>query len=221
MLGCVPDEQAHRREASCDEGPAYFVSVLTSWDLETSASPVWRIAQSKQYLENKSRDGRSDHHLIVCWHANSIKLSSNMQNDMILQWLHIHFPSWLAARVSICHRLLCPIIWLALNTPVLGELSCVPPSRAIHKQSHYNMYSHISNNETDGHWARRLICFPHERWEKRYFHRASFNADCFYSQRRAAGCRAVGSARMKDNLVFINFSRQQRRLLWRFRVAAE
>lgn len=39
-----------------------------------------------------------------------------------------------------------------------------------------------------------------------YFVRAVFNADCFYSQRRAAGCRAVRSAPMKDNLVFINFS---------------
>lgn len=42
--------------------------------------------------------------------------------------------------------------------------------------------------------------------KRRYFVRAVFNADCFYSQRRAAGCRAVRSAPMKDNLVFINFS---------------
>lgn len=89
------------------------------------------------------------------------------KNDMILQWLHIHFPSWQALSVSICHRLLCPIIWLALNTPALRELSCVPPCRAIHKQSHYNMYSHISNNKTDGHCACRLICFPHEWWGKK------------------------------------------------------
>lgn len=131
------------------------------------------------------------------------------KNDMILQWLHIHFPSWLAPSVSICHRLLCPIIWLALNTPALRELSCVLPRRVIHKQSHYNMYSHISNNKTDGHCARRLICFPHEWYKKKKkknFVWAVFNADCFYSQRRAAGCRAVRSAPMKDNLVFINFS---------------
>lgn len=75
------------------------------------------------------------------------------------------------------------------------------------------MYSHISNNKTDGHCACCLICFPHEWWEKKekgekkkYFVRAVFNADCFYSQRRAAGCCAVRSAPMKDNLVFINFS---------------
>lgn len=138
------------------------------------------------------------------------------KNDMILQWLHIHFPSWLAQSISICHWLLCPIIWLALNTPALRELLCVPPRRAIHKQSHYNMYSHISNNKTDGQCACRLICFPHEwynrRRKKEYFVWAVFNADCFfiykyiYSQRRAAGCRAVRSAPMKDNLVFINFS---------------
>lgn len=121
---------------------------------------------TKQYFENKYSDGVSDHHLIVCWHTNSIKLSSNMQNYMILQWLHIHIPSWLTLHVSICHRTLCPIIWLALNTPALRELLCVPPCRAIHKQSHYNMYSHISNNKTDGHCAQRLICFPHERREK-------------------------------------------------------
>lgn len=28
------------------------------------------------------------------------------------------------------------------------------------------MYSHISNNKTDGHCAHRLICFPHEWWEE-------------------------------------------------------
>lgn len=139
------------------------------------------------------------------------------KNDMILQWLHIHFPSWLAPSVSICHRLLCPIIWLALNTPALRELSCVLPRRAIHKQSHYNMYSHISNNKTDGHCARCLICFPHEWWwggGKPHQHilcelclmLTVFFVFFLNSQRRAAGCRAVRSAPMKDNLVFINFS---------------
>lgn len=50
-------------------------------------------------LENKYNVSyTTDHHLIVRWQANSIKLSSNMQNDMILQWLHIHFPAgWLHA----------------------------------------------------------------------------------------------------------------------------
>lgn len=126
-----------------------------------------------------------------------------------------------AASVSICHRLLCPIIWLALNTPALGELSCVVLRRAIHKQSHYNMYSHISNNKTDGHCARRLICFPHE-WEekKAHFVWAVLNADCFYSPRRAAGCRAPLDQLLWKTILFSLISLQQRHLLGRFRITA-
>lgn len=130
-------------------------------------------------LENKSCNTPSDHHFRVCWHTNSIKLSSNMQKWYDFTMITYSLPSWLAPSVSICHRLLCPIIWLALNTPALRELSCVLPCRMIHKQSHYNMYSHISNNKTDGQCARRLICFPHECEGKKYFVWAVFNADCF------------------------------------------
>lgn len=172
---------------------------------------------ARHYLEKTNAAAPS---LIIVWQqADTQTPLSCLQickNDMILQWLHIHFPSWLAPSVSICHRLLCPIIWLALNTPALRELLCVLLRRVIHKQSHYNMYSHISNNKTDGQCARRLICFPHECWgrerkkkKKKHFVcelRLMLTFYFFYSQRRAAGCRAVRSAPMKDNLVFINLS---------------
>lgn len=142
------------------------------------------------------------------------------KNNMILQWLHIHFPSWLAPSVSICHRLLCPIIWLALNTPALRELSCVLPWRVIHKQSHYNMYSHISNNKTDGHCARRLICFPHEWWEKKkYFVWAVFNADCFIPKEEQLAVALLDQLLWKT-ILFSLISLQQRHLLGRFRITA-
>lgn len=145
---------------------------------------------------------------------------------MILQWLHIHFPSWLAPSVSICHRLLCPIIWLALNTPALRELSCVLPQRAIHKQSHYNMYSHISNNKTDGHCACCLICFAHEWWGKKkktYFVWAVFNADCFFSffiPKEEHLAVALLDQLLWKTILFSLISLQQRHLLGRFGITA-
>lgn len=139
---------------------------------------------------------------------------------MILQWLHIHFPSWLAPSVSICHRLLCPIIWLALNTPALRELSCVPPRRAIHKQSHYNMYSHISNNKTDGHCACRLICFPHERWErgkKSIFSELCLMLTVFIPKEEQLAVALLDQLLWKT-ILFSLISLQQRHLLGRFRI---
>lgn len=42
-------------------------------------STVRRMVQQSPLWLNKYRNTCSDHHLIVCWRANSIKLSSNMQ----------------------------------------------------------------------------------------------------------------------------------------------
>lgn len=142
---------------------------------------------------------------------------------MILQWLHIHFPSWLAPSVSICHRLLCPIIWLALNTPALPELSCVLPRRVIHKQSHYNMYSHISNNKTDGHCARRLICFPHEWWKKKR-ERSILCEPCLmltvFIPKEEQLAVALLDQLLWKTILFSLISLQQRHLLGRFRITA-
>lgn len=143
-------------------------------------------------------------------------------NDMILQWLHIHFSSWLAPSVSICHRLLCPIIWLALNTPALRELSCVLPRRVIHKQSHYNMYSHISNNKTDGHCARRLICFPHEWWgEKKesILCELCLMLTVFIPKEEQLAVALLDQLLWKT-ILFSLISLQQRHLLGRFRITA-
>lgn len=140
---------------------------------------------------------------------------------MILQWLHIHFPSWLAPSVSICHRLLCPIIWLALNTPALRELSCVLPCRVIHKQSHYNMYSHISNNKTDGHCARRLICFPHEWYKKK---KSILSELCLmltvFIPKEEQLAVALLDQLLWKTILFSLISLQQRHLLGRFRITA-
>lgn len=141
---------------------------------------------------------------------------------MILQWLHIHFPSWLAPSVSICHRLLCPIIWLALNTPALRELSCVLPRRVIHKQSHYNMYSHISNNKTDGHCARRLICFPHEWYKKKK--KSILSELCLmltvFIPKEEQLAVALLDQLLWKTILFSLISLQQRHLLGRFRITA-
>lgn len=145
---------------------------------------------------------------------------------MILQWLHIHFPSWLAPSVSICHRLLCPIIWLALNTPALRELSCVLPRRVIHKQSHYNMYSHISNNKTDGHCACCLICFPHEWWEKKekgekksILCELCLMLTVFIPKEEQLAVALLDQLLWKT-ILFSLISLQQRHLLGRFRITA-
>lgn len=115
-------------------------------------------------------------------------------------------PSWLAPCNSICHWLLCPIIWLAPNTPPLGELSCVPVHWLIHKQSHYNMYSHISNNKQMA-IVRRLICLKHERQKKGIvFAGLCLSTDCFIPRERHLAAEAAKSTQMKDNLVSINFS---------------
>lgn len=145
---------------------------------------------------------------------------------MILQWLHIHFPSWLAPSVSICHRLLCPIIWLALNTPALRELSCVLPRRVIHKQSHYNMYSHISNNKTDGHCACCLICFPHEWWKKKekgekksILCELCLMLTVFIPKEEQLAVALLDQLLWKT-ILFSLISLQQRHLLGRFRITA-
>lgn len=116
-------------------------------------------------------------------------------------------PSWLAPCNSICHWLLCPIIWLALNTPALGELLCVPVHWLIHKQSHYNTYSHISNNK-----QMAIVCAAWFICSMSCWKNASFFVGLclvltgFISREEHLAAEVVKSAQMKDNLVFINFS---------------